>query len=285
MTIWELDFYSRPILDDNQKKLWEVLICETPTSIKQGGADLFRYSEFCTNKEVNSITLKNAIQKAIAESGTSPSKIRYFRRQMNNMISKGCEDAGIPASPSRRAYTLMQWLEQRAQEVYPEHPNYDEQSAKTTSVQYPTLNAIALPDAVRGDKGDKWAIVSLEASAFEDFDDWEIDFGEPFPLTNLEPTTQIPGLLIFSPRAVPLAGWMSGLELGFLHLLEQPRPSMVLETGVSDSWIVADLPNKGTVQEAKNFETAKKQAQGVHFLAVQTSPDDERFSGFWMLKE
>ena len=285
MTIWELDFYSRPILDENQKKLWEVLICETPTSIKQGEGDLFRYSEFCTNQEVNSITLKNAIQKAIAESGTSPTKIRYFRRQMNNMISKGCEDAGIPAAPSRRAYSLMQWIEQRAKEVYPEHPNYDEKSAKVSSVQYPTLNAIALPDAVRGDKGDKWAIVSLEASAFEDFDDWEIDFGEPFPLNHIDPETKIPGLLIFSPRAVPLAGWMSGLELGFLHLLEQSRPSMVLETGVSDSWIVADLPNKDTVQEAKNFETAKKQAQGVHFLAVQNSPDAERFAGFWMLQE
>ncbi|AFY38479.1 protein of unknown function DUF1092 [[Leptolyngbya] sp. PCC 7376] len=285
MTIWELDFYSRPILDDNQKKLWEVLICEAPTSIKQGDGDLFRYSEFCTNTEVNSITLKKAIEKAIAEAGVSPSKIRFFRRQMNNMISKGCEDAGIPSAPSRRAYTLMQWIDQRTREVYPEHPNFDEQAARNTSVQYPSLNAVALPDAVRGDKGDKWAIVSLEASAFEDFDDWEIDFGEPFPLNNLNSDTKIPGLLIFSPRAVPLAGWMSGLELSFLHLNQQPRPSMVLETGVSDSWIVADLPNKGTVKEAKNFETAKKKAEGIHFLAIQNSPDDERFAGFWMLKE
>ena len=285
MTIWELDFYSRPILDDNQKKLWEVLICEAPTSIKQNAGDLFRYSEYCTNTQVNSITLKKAIEKAIAESGTSPSKIRFFRRQMNNMISKGCEDAGIPAAPSRRAYTLMQWIEERAQEVYPEHPNYDEKSARNMSVQYPALNAVALPDAVRGDKGDKWAIVSLEASAFEDFDEWEIDFGEPFPLSQLSADTKIPGLLIFSPRAVPLAGWMSGLELGFLHLNEDSRPSMVLETGVSDSWVVADLPNKATVQEAKNFEQAKKAANGIHFLAVQKDPNEERFAGFWMLRE
>lgn len=285
MTIWELDFYSRPILDDNQKKLWEVLICEAPTSIKQEGADLFRYSEYCTNAQVNSITLKQAIEKAIAESGTSPSKIRFFRRQMNNMISKGCEDAGIPAAPSRRAYTLMQWIEERTKTVYPEHPNYDQKSVKNTSVQYPALNAVALPDAVRGDKGDKWAIVSLEASAFADFDEWEVDFGEPFPLNQIDSTTKIPGLLIFSPRAVPLAGWMSGLELGFLHLGEGSRPSMVLETGVSDSWVVADLPNQATVQEAKNFEKAKKAAHGIHFLAVQKDPNDERFAGFWMLRE
>lgn len=285
MTIWELDFYSRPLLDENGKKLWEILICETPTRIQQDPATLFRYSEFCGNTDVNSITLKNAIEKAIATSGQSPTKIRFFRRQMNNMITKGCEDAGIPAAPSRRTYTLMNWITQREQDVYPQETNYDEKAAKSSSVQYPALNAVALPDAVRGDKGDKWAIVSLEAATFSDFDEWEIAFGEPFPLSHLEPTTKIPGLLIFSPRAVPLAGWMSGLELGFLHLQKNPRASLVLETGVSDSWIVADLPNSQTVKEAESFETAKQAASGIHFLAIQKNPDDETFAGFWMLQE
>jgi hypothetical protein len=26
--VWELDFYSRPILDENKKKIWELLICD-----------------------------------------------------------------------------------------------------------------------------------------------------------------------------------------------------------------------------------------------------------------
>ncbi|MFM5983304.1 MAG: Tab2/Atab2 family RNA-binding protein, partial [Sphaerospermopsis kisseleviana] len=33
-SIWELDFYSRPILDANQKKVWEVLVCESPTDVR-----------------------------------------------------------------------------------------------------------------------------------------------------------------------------------------------------------------------------------------------------------
>jgi len=33
MTIWELDFYSRPVVDENNKKRWELLICETPATI------------------------------------------------------------------------------------------------------------------------------------------------------------------------------------------------------------------------------------------------------------
>ena len=55
MTIWELDFYSRPILDENKKKLWEVLICESATDVAQSPDSLFRYSQFCSSKTVNSI--------------------------------------------------------------------------------------------------------------------------------------------------------------------------------------------------------------------------------------
>ncbi|NES69560.1 MAG: DUF1092 family protein, partial [Okeania sp. SIO2D1] len=45
-TIWELDFYSRPILDERQKKLWELLICESPLDINHPTDSLYRYSEF-----------------------------------------------------------------------------------------------------------------------------------------------------------------------------------------------------------------------------------------------
>ncbi|MGF1490314.1 MAG: Tab2 family RNA-binding protein, partial [Prochloraceae cyanobacterium] len=35
--------------------------------------------------------------------------------------------------------------------------------------------------------------------------------------------------------------------------------------------------------EAKGFEAAKEKANGVHFLAVQSSPESESFAGFWLL--
>ncbi len=98
-TVWELDFYSRPILDERQKKVWEVLICESPLSIARSPDELFRYSQFCPSTTVNSLWLKEAIEKAIAESGEMPQKIRFFRRQMGNMITKACEDLGIPPLP------------------------------------------------------------------------------------------------------------------------------------------------------------------------------------------
>jgi hypothetical protein len=285
-TIWELDFYSRPILDENNKKLWEVLICESPTDVEQTPESLFKYSQYCSSKTVNSIWLREAIEKAISEAPAPPQKIRFFRRQMNNMITKACEDAGIVPAPSRRTYFLERWLEERMKEVYPNESGYDSKAANSASVQYPVLNPIPLPDAVRGDRQDKWTFVSLEASALTEMKEWDIGFGEAFPLSivDLAPETKIPGLVIFSPRATPFAAWMSGLEMCWLQLETGVRSQLVLQTGVSDSWILINLTDS-LITEAKNFEAAKKQARGVHFLAVQSSPKSESFAGFWLLKE
>ena len=286
-TVWELDFYSRPILDENGKKLWEVLICESPNDLERSPDSLFKYAQYCSSSTVNSLWLKEAIEKAIAEASTSPKKIRFFRRQMNNMIVKACEDAGVTPLPSRRTYALKQWLEERNQDFYPHEDGYDLKTANTLSVKYPPLNPISLPDAVKGDRGDKWILVSLPASAFDEMKEWDIAFEESFSLSlvNATPNTIIPGLIVYSPRANPLAAWMSGLEMGYLQLDSSLRPQLRLETGLSDSWTLVNLTNPDTIKEAEKFETAKQKANGVHFLAVQTDPDSESFAGFWLLKE
>jgi RNA-binding protein Tab2/Atab2 len=287
MTTWELDFYSRPVVDENNKKQWEVLIVETPTEIDRSPDTLFRFARFCPPTTVNSSWLGEAITAAIQESGVTPKKIRFFRRQMNNMIVKACEDIGIPSAPSRRTHALIRWLEEREQDFYPSQPGYNEALTKSTAVQYPPLNAVPLPDAVRGDKADKWAFVTLEAGAFADFSQWDIGFGETLPLVSmgLDQNTKIPGLVIFSPRALPLAGWISGLEMAYLKLETNPLAIIRLETGVSDSWVLVNITNPATLTEAKNFEEAKQKARNLHFLAVQSSAESESFAGFWLLQE
>jgi len=282
MLIWELDFYSRPILDENNKKVWEILICESPLQVDRDPDSLFRYAEFCPSTEVNSVRLGHAIQAAIAQSGHTPDKIRFFRQAMTNMIAKACEDLGIPATLSRRTLTLNQWLQQRLTEVYPTLPGF--QTGDNPTVSFATTPPQPLPDALQGEK---WAFVSLEAAAFAEMPDWAIAFGEAFPLqlAGITPDRRIPGLMIFSRRATPLAAWMSGLELGCLQFESDPTPRLLLETGMSDRWIVASLGNSTLRQEAQNFERAKQQANGVHFLAIQPNPDSEAFAGFWLLQE
>ncbi|MEL6494778.1 MAG: Tab2/Atab2 family RNA-binding protein [Cyanobacteria bacterium J06623_7] len=285
--VWELDFYSRPILDENGKKRWEVLICESPNQIDYDPDSLFKFSQYCSNTSVNSLWLREAIEKAIAAAGTTPQKVRFFRRQMNNMIVKACEDAGINPVPSRRTYALNQWISDRLANFYPQEPGFDLKTANTPSVQYPPLNAIPLPDAVKGDRGDKWTFVSLAAADFADMQDWDIAFEESFALSllGIEADTPIPGLIIYSPRATPLAAWMSGLEMGYLQLEKSVRPQLRLETGLSDSWTLINLTNKETIKQAEEFARAKQNAKGAHFLAVQTDPNSETFAGFWLLKE
>ena len=48
---WELDFYSRPILEKDGKKRWELLIISTPEINADG---CFRFAKICPASKVNS---------------------------------------------------------------------------------------------------------------------------------------------------------------------------------------------------------------------------------------
>lgn len=281
-TIWELDFYSRPVLDDNQKKLWEVLICQSPVDTRSQSDELFRHAQYFPNTEVNSVSLRSALDAALAKASQPPDKIRFFRRQMNNMITKACEEVGIPAYPSRRTLALNQWIEQRMQDHYPTLPNY--QPGNNPSVALPASAAQPLPDALIGEK---WALVTLEASAFDEMPDWDVSFSESFPpgMFGIAPDQMIPGLIIYSSRALPLAAWMSGLEMACLKYSRETPTQLVLETGANDAWIMASLPTSPLQAEAQRFEAAKQKAKQIHFVAVQSSPQAESFAGFWLMQE
>ncbi|MGB3651855.1 MAG: Tab2/Atab2 family RNA-binding protein [Rivularia sp. (in: cyanobacteria)] len=282
-SIWELDYYSRPILDENNKKIWEVLICETPLDTNTKTDSLFHYAKYCSSATVNSVWLQTALQEAIEKAGEAPVKIRFFRRQMNNMITKACLDIGIPAQPSRRTLALNQLLQQRMESVYPQEPGF--QGGSNPSVRLDAPLPQRLPDAL---EGDQLVFVTLSAADFADMPEWEIDFGEAFPLelAQIQPETKIPGVLIYSTnRALPIAGWLSGLELAWLRFDTAKQPRLILETGATESWILANIKNPQMQAEAKNFEQAKQKANGVHFIGVQSDPNSESFAGFWLLKE
>ncbi len=44
---WEIDFCSRPLLDERGKKVWELLICDAGRT--------FEYSEYFPNSKINSV--------------------------------------------------------------------------------------------------------------------------------------------------------------------------------------------------------------------------------------
>ena len=294
-TVWELDFYSRPVFDERNKKRWEVLICEGLQSVTDDPEQMFRYSKYVSNSEVNSETLQAAIEEAIAlsteQSKEAPTKVRYFRYQMQNMIKRACEQAGLLPYPSRRALALQQWLEDRRENVYPNEPGYQATAPASIAKLLEVVNP--LPDAL---VGQKWALVSLPAKDFAEMGEWDVGFGEAFPpaIANIEPDTPIPGFIIYSKRATPLAAWMSGLEIAGVRAGREESTNyvsqnsetarMLMDTGTTETWLLADLVGAATQAEGERFEQGKRAANGVHFIAVQESPESESFAGMWLMQ-
>lgn len=49
-SVWEIDFCSRPLLDERNKKIWELLICDPERN--------FEYSEYFPNSKINSAEVR-----------------------------------------------------------------------------------------------------------------------------------------------------------------------------------------------------------------------------------
>ena len=137
---WQLDFCSRPILDERGKKLWELLICDERRD--------FEFSRFFSNNQINStqvqpparlgrallerrsctcspvsscnpdgsnnvshlwcLQLKNALSELMNQPGAQrPKRVKFFRGQMQTIITRAVADLDIKPIPSRRCFTLL----------------------------------------------------------------------------------------------------------------------------------------------------------------------------------
>ena len=59
----------------------------------------------------------------------------------------------------------------------------------------------------------------------------------------------------------------------------------MLEAGQEDRWLLGQLESEEAEAAAAAFLAARGQAGGVQFLAVQSSPDQPGFDGFWILRD
>jgi hypothetical protein len=278
---WELDYYSRPILEADGKKRWELLICSTPGL---GEAEGFRWSRRCAAASVNSIWLREALQEALAEARQQglapPRRLRCWRASMRTMVQRAAEGLGLELVPSRRTYALVSWLQQREQEVYPAEPGYmaGPLAPPPTPIRPVPL---PLPEAARGDQ---WAWASLPVAALQEADGWDAGFRALVPIpSGADPAAAVPGIRLFSGgRALAIAGWLAGLEP---VRLEISGNQLLLEAGLEDRWLLASLPDGEAAAAQEAFAAARLQAGGLQFLAVQAGDQQQRFEGFWMLRD
>ena len=114
---WQLDFYSRPVQGADGKKLWELLVTDSRGS--------FQHVEAVPSNCVNSRELRTRVQRLVDGADVKPENIRFFRKQMKNMISIALGDLPeVRCVPSRATYQLYSWLEEREREVYPGMSGY-----------------------------------------------------------------------------------------------------------------------------------------------------------------
>ncbi|OIW15437.1 hypothetical protein TanjilG_28636 [Lupinus angustifolius] len=302
---WELDFCSRPILDIRGKKVWELVVCDNSLSLQ--------YTKYFPNNVINSVTLKDAIVTISNELGVPlPEKIRYFRSQMQTIITKACKELGIKPIPSKRCLSLLLWLEERYEAVYMRHPGFQKGAKSLLTLDNPF--PMELPENLFGER---WAFVQLPYSAVREEVsslDTTFIFGAGLDLDllgiEIDDKTLIPGLTVTSSRATALAGtelqtfmnthsasltadaqyyfnqelpWMNGLEVSAVEA-DTARACLILSVGISTRYVYATYKKTPvTTNEAEAWEAAKKACGGLHFLAIQEDLNSEDCVGFWLL--
>ena len=280
-TDWEIDFYSRPILDENGKKRWELLITNT-NDFKD--TKTFKWEKACPASTVNSIWLKDALEEAINDAKTegwdTPSVLRCWRSSMKTMIKRAADQIGIELISSRRTYSLLEWIIDRERNHYPKQKGYI--GVNLAPPSNPIRNqAIPLPEEIRGDS---WSFASLSLNTLREADEWEIEFSNLIPIKeSIDENISIPGIRLFSSqRSLALSAWLGGLEPAKL-LIEGTQ--IILEAGQADRWLVTDVENEAKKAIENNFLNTKKNADGLQFISVQKSTEENSLDGFWMLRD
>ena len=279
---WELDYYSRPILDPDGKKRWELLICSTPSPSSEGPG--FRFALNCSASSVNSQWLKQSLEQAIEQAALEgyapPRKLRCWRASMRTMVQRAAEQLSLELVPSRRCYALVEWLQERQLSVYPAEEGYMAGPLAPAPLPIQPL-AVPLPEAARGDS---WSWASLPLGALREAAEWDVSFAGLVPLEGAGgDDVMVSGLRLFSAsRSLAIAGWIAGLEP---VRLEVSGRQLVLEAGLEDRWLLGTLADEEAEAAAQAFRAAREQAGGVQFLAVQSSENQSGFDGFWVLRD
>mmetsp|Transcript_3169 Transcript_3169/g.5583 ORF Transcript_3169/g.5583 Transcript_3169/m.5583 type:complete len:368 (-) Transcript_3169:166-1269(-) len=274
-SIWELDFYSRPVLGPDGKKRWELLIVD-----RDG---IMEHIEEIPSSKVNSGELRERVRKVIDSAVVRPTEIRFFRAAMQNMISIGLSGLDVQVKPSRRTYRLRSLLEEREKNVYPNMPGYKKELKPDRRILNVRVGE-KMPDALRGDR---YAFVSLPLEALQEAIEDPPAFGDICPIDReqlgLSDESLISGVLMFSKRAKPLSAWLTGLEMASL-VADLDKRDILLDCDLSTSYLFGKIVGD-QVEEARNFEKLKKKNSGLHFIGVCANESADEIEGFWLMRE
>jgi hypothetical protein len=275
MTIWQADFYRRPLQNQAGQPLWELLVC-TPDKT-------FTASAFCPQSEANSAWLTMQLSK-MAGDRTQPEQIQIFRPQCLSLIEAACKPLGITVEPTRHVDALKQLLQERA-EQYPRMENYTGQPYQALELEKPP--PAPLPEMLWGKQ---WRFAAIAASdlisAFQHRPIPIVEMPDSLLPLNLQlsSTTLIPGVVIDAARqSMRLARWLQDQRPVALNYIPGSPDGLILEAGLVDRWILHTFEDPEVIAAARTFRERQQVSKGIHFLLVQPDDSGMTYSGFWLL--
>jgi hypothetical protein len=274
MESWELDIYRSPVMGDDQKPLWELLVCTSD------GQSLL--NKFCTATQVNADWIQTQLKDLIAQREVSPLGVRVFRTASFNLAEPACQSIFVPLRKTQRAIAIQRWLAHRQQQVYPAMAGYSP-PPKSHPVKRPV--PLACPEALLPER---WGFSALPAAELSLLRKVSIPYGEiPFwkeDWMDWPTTAVIPGLFLIRKEAKPLARWLEEQGPAALSYVESDAGAIMLETDAEERWILATFEDVEMKMSARQFVERMAKFQGLHFIAVQDSEEDEAITGFWLLQ-
>lgn len=277
MVIWEADCYRRPLRDENQNPLWELLVCDRDFHFSYGAA--------APQSAVNSAWLQEQLTIALQRSRQSPTEIRVFRPQSLSLLVAAAKPLDILVRPRRATPALKQWLVQRSR-WYASQPGY-------TGEPYDPL-ALERPAPVPMSEnlwGEQWRFGSLSAQDFQEsliYEPMPYQFvpQEWLPLQmGLPSNAAIPGVVIDAGRrALPLCEWLQEQQPAALTYIPGAPDGVILEAGLVDRWVLTTFEDEDVQAAGKLFSDRQQQAKGLHFLLVRPDDSGMTFTGLWLLR-
>ena len=268
MTIWQADFYKYPSSNTEQNIDWELLICDQQEKVI--------VQENCLQSQVNSAWLVKQLLPLISKE--KPEKIQVFRPQSLNLLTLASKELNIPIEATRQTLALKKILTQR-------HPDWQ----KSLKLDQPP--PLPLPENLWGEQ---WRFATLPAGDIVDF------FRDrPIPYLQLPETLwpinlgiasnrPISGIIIYGGKQSRyLAQWLDSINpvsLNYIPTDVEQAGGLILESGLSDRWVLLTFKDQETAINGKNFETRKKNNQNLHFLLVQPDDSGMTYTGFWLLQ-
>ncbi|MDX2231083.1 MAG: Tab2/Atab2 family RNA-binding protein [Leptolyngbyaceae cyanobacterium bins.349] len=277
MTVWEIDFYRRPLQDEAGHVLWEWVVCDATGTLRDRA--------FCPQTQASADWVSAQLAHLLKQY-PQPQHIRAFRPQTLNLLESACRKLGIALQPTRRTPQLKQYLLKLAGE-YPQMSGYLQQPYDPLALDQPP--PLPLDETLLGQQ---WQFAALPAGDLVDaFAGRMIPVlelpDELLPLNlGLPSTLPIPGVIIQAGRrSLRLAQWVQAAAAIALKYIPGAPDGLILEAGLVDRWIIATFEDADVIKAAQTFEQRKQLSQGLHFLLVQPDDSGMTYSGFWLLRQ